>query len=762
MPPRRRTRSGKAGGDDETANYAPPKKKPARRKKKEPLPIEPAARSQLVRVLASEPQILRDVSSLVTYRDLASLGLVDSGADKLLGLKENSEIWKKYLPDVDEWKGFDKIPEDQRKLMEVCYGYRKICAMLQSGACRECEGGGAYINAISCERTCLKCWQSRDCGEHGTEGASRSQMCSVTYAKNRYMITDTDVKSICVLKVEDASKAHGLLGTKMNVMLVPDAVRLAIKRHGSLDTVEAKKTVKHALAMEKYRAKLSDYEATMEAHRREIREAQGQAGDTYDAALAAWRARFRAAASPQDYAACGQAPSYASLGLECVDTSHIERPKLKHPTAPKKSEATWNFVARNQRARTMGLVHDKYGLHKAAPPAELAQRGGKVYVCTEATDLAAVEAKFASFGNVLGIGENLFEVIHDAHHGATVVVDMRCDLRKMATACAKEKGTSLSKHFGCTVGGTEQTSTLMLHEDIKLVGAPGSLIFSDTACLWVSSDSQLVQIESLRFRTQPASAGGRDEQTNRSPCLVLSGGHCVVKDCVIEMGAGGSGNAMLAHSKLRMTGCTIANYGSSPGAGTMHFDDDVGFPEAPDFAFSGNTFVWTSGYMETHFPFGICIGPPTDQEVSTWKARVAGRQNALEASSSKTKTYAFKMMPEGGGDHEFVTHDERWRTTRPMTLSADPNTPAASLLATLATKSPKMEKSINSEAAPAPWLYLSATPDGTQPHPMTTIGEIDGAAAPKFNEHRPEKIDYHVMYILDRRDAAEDPMVIEE
>ena len=84
----------------------------------------------------------------------------------------------------------------------------------------------------------------------------------------------------------------------------------------------------------------------------------------------------------------------------------------------------------------------------------------------------------------------------------------------------------------------------MLHEDIKLVGAPGSLIFSDTACLWVSSDSQLVQIESLRFRTQPASAGGRDEQTNRSPCLVLSGGHCVVKDCVIEMGAGGSGNAM--------------------------------------------------------------------------------------------------------------------------------------------------------------------------------------------------------------------------
>ena len=69
----------------------------------------------------------------------------------------------------------------------------------------------------------------------------------------------------------------------------------------------------------------------MEAHRREIREAQGQAGDTYDAALAAWRARFRALALRPD-AACGQAPSYASLGLECVDTSHIERPQARAVT----------------------------------------------------------------------------------------------------------------------------------------------------------------------------------------------------------------------------------------------------------------------------------------------------------------------------------------------------------------------------------------------------------------------------------------------
>jgi len=300
--------------------------------------------------------------------------------------------------------------------------------MLRSGACRECGGGAAYVNALSCERTCLRCWQTLGCGDHGVDGASRSQLCSVNYAKNRYMITDTDVKKIPILKVEDASKAHGLLGTKMNVMLVPDAVRLATIRHGSIDHVEAKKAIKHAKAMEKHREKEKVYKAEKAEYDAKVKELTAPARDRYNAAYAAWEAK-----KAEDAVMAGAPPSY-SMVLN-VDTSHIPKPETKYPGSGPKLDSAWNFLARNQRSRQLGLVHTRYGLHKSAPPALLAKSGGKVYVCTESTDLEAVAAKFACYGEVKGLGENLFEIIHDAHPGATVVVDMRCDLRKMEKAC---------------------------------------------------------------------------------------------------------------------------------------------------------------------------------------------------------------------------------------------------------------------------------------------------------------------------------------
>ena len=78
-----------------------------------------------------------------------------------------------------------------------------------------------------------------------------------------------------------------------------------------------------------------------------------------------------------------------------------------------------------------------------------------------------------------GIGENLFEVVHAATDSSTIVVDMRCDLRKMAKACAKDKASAVGREYNCTVGGTGQNATLMVHENLRFVGMPGSCIYSD-------------------------------------------------------------------------------------------------------------------------------------------------------------------------------------------------------------------------------------------------------------------------------------------
>ena len=326
-----RTRQQKRDADAGIAPPAPapaPKKK--RRTKKAPPPIEPAAKAKLVRVLASEPFFLREISSALVYRDVTSLSLVDKGADALLSKPENSDAWKPFVTTLDTWKSFGKIEEAQKSLMEQHYGFRKICSTLASGSCAECGGGGAYINALSCERTCLGCWSCRDCGEHGTEGAQRSQMCSPGYAKTHFLITETDVKKCAMLHIDDPSKAHGLMNAKMRAILVRDAQKLAIARHGSLDAVEAVKAIRHAKSMETYRAKIEALEAPLADKIASWKDRKAKAEDKYAAALAAWTA-LTATKDPSNVLKAGARP-WRSF--------HEYRPRAegKYP----KSKPVWN------------------------------------------------------------------------------------------------------------------------------------------------------------------------------------------------------------------------------------------------------------------------------------------------------------------------------------------------------------------------------------------------------------------------------------
>ena len=63
-----------------------------------------------------------------------------------------------------------------------------------------------------------------------------------------------------MLHIDDPRKAHGLMNAKMRAILVRDAQKLAIARHGSLDAVEAVKAIRHAKSMETYRAKIEALE----------------------------------------------------------------------------------------------------------------------------------------------------------------------------------------------------------------------------------------------------------------------------------------------------------------------------------------------------------------------------------------------------------------------------------------------------------------------------------------------------------------------
>ena len=151
-----------------------------------------------------------------------------------------------------------------------------------------------------------------------------------------------------MLHIDDATKAHGLMNAKMRAILVRDAQKLAIARHGSLDAVEAVKAIRHAKSMESYRAKIEALEAPLADKIASWKDRKAKAEDKYAAALAAWTA-LTATKDPSNVLKAGARP-WRSF--------HEYRPRAegKYPKKPSDLGSSWNFLARNQRARTMHVV----------------------------------------------------------------------------------------------------------------------------------------------------------------------------------------------------------------------------------------------------------------------------------------------------------------------------------------------------------------------------------------------------------------------
>ena len=516
------------------AKAPPAAKKAAKKAKKAPAPpVALPKQSPLVRILGHEHELLREVASYCAYRDVVALSLVDRGATALL--TEVDDVWKNFLGDCDDWDGYEKIAADQREMTERAYGVRRVCAALRSGACAECGHGATWFNVMTCARTCLRCWRCLDSGDHGTDGAAPSQLCSYSYAKDRYLITDKDLKGVAVLKVDDDTKAHGLMMTKMSVVLVADALKAAVAKHGSEDTLEAKKAVKRATAQLKHDAKVAEYQT---AHK-------------------AWYAQ--------------------PFGMKSMDDFP------KYPKSPP-SDTKWNFLARNQRCWDMMKVSERYGLWGCAPPAALTPtKRAKVYVVTD-DDAAVAKHKFAKHGDVQGAWSNIFEAAHDIDKsGSVLVVDKKCDLRLMEPACDEAKLSASVRDCGCTVGSTAQIHTLSLNTTIKVVGTPRGSVVSDHCALWISAPDVFVDLEGLRVRVEPN--GDTPDTEDWSPCACFSDGRVRAVRCSFASGPTTRGFTILAHSHMHFERCSVINEAGLDRAGpsaAIHFNE---IPEEPLVSF---------------------------------------------------------------------------------------------------------------------------------------------------------------------------------
>lgn len=247
--------------------------------------------------------------------------------------------------------------------------------------------------------------------------------------------------------------------------------------------------------------------------------------------------------------------------------------RAKGRKTPAQMAEQWNFLCRNQRSRDMMMVASSYGLYAdimvpnmlTAPPTIFLTRASEEQITARFSNATA-----EAFANrSCTIFSNIVEAFVHARgrSGCTVVIDMAVSIGAHFRDCDKEIcAVPLALRDSLTVADKKQDSTVIIHNDCKIVGTAQGRISSSTACFWVG-EKVLCEIEGLNMTT---STHGDDF----SPCLV-NNGLCKLTRCHVT--SDGGGYSALLHGRFNsLYDCDVS---SSAGCGAFHVKVDK-FPEA--------------------------------------------------------------------------------------------------------------------------------------------------------------------------------------
>ena len=128
----------------------------------------------------------------------------------------------------------EKIPAERRRAVERHFGCMRVVAALITNKRGNCGKYADGFNVLACARSCQTCWMCDDGGEKGLNSSSPFALCAVGFAKMHYLITDGDIKKgeIFSLAIEDPTKAHGLMNSKMTILLENEARKLGESKYG--------------------------------------------------------------------------------------------------------------------------------------------------------------------------------------------------------------------------------------------------------------------------------------------------------------------------------------------------------------------------------------------------------------------------------------------------------------------------------------------------------------------------------------------------
>ena len=427
-----------------------------------------------------------------------------------------------------------KLTGDVRARLEAHHGPRRVVCALMSPRCSSCGKGTQNFEVLSCSRACIDCWRCTDSGSKGISSASPFSLCALGFATTHYLLSDKELrKELLVLDIVDETKAHGLISSKMSILLANKARSLAELKYGGPEGLAAEKTKRAAKSLEGYDAKLK------------VAKENGT-----------------------------KLPSLP----DCVRKER-EKETPQH----------WNFVCANQSSGNMMRVSETYGYNfTIAGPTPFVREPSLLVTLDSIESVRASHPSLATAHSAESptIFRNLVDALAAASAWHTVLVDMPCDMQAMLASCDRVKCDGiLSKLGNLTVGQDNQIDTILLPKSIQLVGTPrGIITYADNALFWVSSHQTLSLVD-LEIK----SGGSR---SSNNPCIVNTGGRLRILGCRISSRNNGKclfvqghtimRNSILASREAMYGGCVVLN--------KKEATDSV-LETTKLFDFVGNTFV---------------------------------------------------------------------------------------------------------------------------------------------------------------------------
>ena len=230
-----------------TVTLAVPTKKRSSKKGALLVPIAPEGTPRLLPGLwGVGTPLLLSIAEYLKPLEVLKFAFLGKHVLEVFQEKQASIFWRSMLygPSIDAYGVYEEsVPLAHREAVESHFGCMRVVSALVVPKCGSCGGYASHFNVLACARSCESCWSCGDGGENGRGSASPYAICSQGFANTHFLITDGQVKNgeIFSLNVEDPTLAHGLMGSKMTIMLVRDAKRLAVKKWSSMEDLEAEK-----------------------------------------------------------------------------------------------------------------------------------------------------------------------------------------------------------------------------------------------------------------------------------------------------------------------------------------------------------------------------------------------------------------------------------------------------------------------------------------------------------------------------------------